>query len=83
LVHVSWKRERKKIVETDTTAHSCRAKEEMRRLIAKHPDGLAGFHGDLAPTNIGTTDVDATASVPGLLEHMDGLPCNIGKDMAQ
>jgi len=55
----------------------------MRRLIAKHPDGLAGFHGDLAPTNIGTTDVDATASVPGLLEHMDGLPCNIGKDMAQ
>lgn len=22
----------------------------MRRLLAKHPDGLAGFEGDLTPT---------------------------------
>jgi hypothetical protein len=27
-----------------------RAKEDMRRLIAKHPNGLDGFEGDLTPT---------------------------------
>jgi hypothetical protein len=64
LVHVPWKREKKKNVETDTTAHSCRAKEEMRRLITKHPDGLAGFSGDLSPTKIGTTGVGTTAPSP-------------------
>lgn len=26
------------------------AKEEMRRLIFKHPTGLSGFKGDLTPT---------------------------------
>jgi hypothetical protein len=29
---------------------TCRAKEEMRRLIKKHPKGLADFEGDLTPT---------------------------------
>jgi hypothetical protein len=26
----------------------------MRRLIAKHPNGLDGFEGDLTPTVVGT-----------------------------
>jgi hypothetical protein len=34
----------------ELTAREYRAINEMRRLIAKHPDGLAGFKGDLTPT---------------------------------
>ncbi|VUC28139.1 unnamed protein product [Clonostachys rosea] len=29
-----------------------KAIEEMRRLLSKHPDGLAGFHGDLRPNEV-------------------------------
>ncbi len=44
-LHLSWNEE-----EANTTVQGLRAKEEMRRLIAKHPDGLAGFKGGLTPT---------------------------------
>jgi hypothetical protein len=44
-LHLSWNEE-----EANMTVQGLGAKEEMRRLIAKHPDGLAGFEGCLTPT---------------------------------
>lgn len=33
-----------------------RAKEEMRKLIANHPNGLDGFTGDMTPTKPSNSD---------------------------
>ncbi len=44
---------------SDIDARQLRAKNEMRRLVAKHPDGLAGFEGDLTRTTVGKLDQGA------------------------
>ncbi|KAK3299818.1 Fructosamine kinase-domain-containing protein [Chaetomium fimeti] len=37
-----------------------RVKEEMRRLLVKHPDGLSGFEGDLTPSRDYEPESDST-----------------------
>ncbi len=38
----------------------------MRRLLVKHPDGLAGFDGDLTPTVAEKLEQDISAVTLGL-----------------